>query len=78
MGGPMHRMNSEEEDNRIFSKERWPLPLRDVKFLNVNQNHGHVKFGSTYSTFLISTEPVSYDTSRCNSEVLHINDPVLI
>ncbi len=31
-----HRMNMEEDDNRIFSKDRWPLPLRDTKFLNVN------------------------------------------
>jgi len=29
-------MNAEEEDNRIFSKDRWPLPLSDVRFLNIN------------------------------------------
>lgn len=31
-----HRMNAEEDDNRIFSKDRWPIPLRDTNFLNVN------------------------------------------
>jgi hypothetical protein len=76
--GPHHRMNAEEDDNRIFSKDRWPLPLKDVRFLNVNQNHGNLKFGSSYPVLLISTDPVNYDTSRCNSEVLHLNDPLII
>jgi hypothetical protein len=71
-------MNAEEEDNRIFSKDRWPLPLPDVRFLNINQNHGHIKFGTTYPTLLIATDPVNYDISRCNSEILHLNDPLLI
>ncbi len=71
-------MNAEEDDNRIFSKDRWPLPLRDVRFLNINQNHGHIKFGTTYPTLLISIDPVNYDISRCNSEILHLNDPLMI
>ena len=32
---PHHRMNLEDEDNRRFSKDRWPIPLRDTKFLSV-------------------------------------------
>ena len=32
-------MNAEEDDyNRIFSKDRWPMPLRDENFLNLNAN----------------------------------------
>ena len=70
-------MNAEDDDNRIFSKDRWPLPLRDTKFINVNANHGLIKFGSNYPTFMINSEALPYDTSKCNSEVLHLNDPLL-
>ena len=76
--GPHHRMNAEEDDNRVYSKDRWPIPLRDTNFLNVNNNNGSLNFGSTYPTLLISIDPVMYDTTKCNSEVLHINDPILI
>jgi hypothetical protein len=34
--GQHHRINSEDDDNRIFSKDRWPIPLSSTKFLNVN------------------------------------------
>jgi hypothetical protein len=70
-------MNAEDDDNRIFSKDRWPLPLRETKFVNVNANHGLIKFGSNYPTLMINTEALPYDTSKCNSEVLHLNDPLL-
>jgi hypothetical protein len=73
-----HRMNAEEDDNRIFSKDRWPMPLRDTKFLNANANQGIIKFGTTYPSLMINTEPLPYDTSKCNSEVLHLNDPIVI
>ena len=71
-------MNAEEDDNRIFSKDRWPIPLADTKFLNIHAHDAGLFFGSTYPTLLISLDPVKYDTSRCNSETLHLNDPLLI
>ena len=35
MSEPAHRMNLEESDTRVISKDRWPLPLFDTRFLNV-------------------------------------------
>ena len=73
---PHHKMNSEEEDTRIFSKDKWPIPLRDVKFLNVNQ--GQLSFGPSCPTFLVSPTAIAYDTNRCNAEILHLNDLLVI
>jgi hypothetical protein len=78
MGGPHHRMNAEDDDNRIFSKDRWPIPLHDTRFLQVNANNGSIYFGSTYPTLLIQTHATEFDISRCNAEVLHIHEPVII
>jgi hypothetical protein len=69
-------MNLEEDDARIFSKDRWPIPLRDTAFLNVNA--GGLHFGSSFPTFIIDPKPVKFDLSRCNAEALHLNDPLLI
>lgn len=71
-------MNSEVEDPRTFSKDRWPIPLFDTKFLNVSANMGQIVFGSTYPTLLIMTDSVSFEMGKFNSEVLHLNDPEFI
>ena len=32
MTEPIHRMNMEDCDPRIISKDRWPIPLKDARF----------------------------------------------
>lgn len=75
--GQQHRMNLEEDDNRIFSKDRWPIPLADTRFTQVNQHNGAIYFGSTYPSFLVSENPEHVDISRWVTEALHITDPQL-
>ena len=69
-------MNLEDDDMRIFSKDRWPIPLRDTSFLNVNA--GGLHFGKSLPAFIVDSKPINFDLSRCNAEALHLNDPLLI
>lgn len=64
MSSSSQSSNLEEFDNHTRGKikDRWPIPLRDMKFLNVTHQQGvattpTILFGSTYPTFMISPEP---------------------
>ncbi len=71
-------MNLEEPDPRVISKDRWPIPLNNQKFLISLRGTLSLHFSSTYPTMLINSNPIKIDMSKTNSELLHLNDPILI